>query len=78
VSAAVAIVIGGIEALGLIADQLTLRGAFWDAIGDLNDHWGALGYAIIALFAASWLGSLAVYRLKRYDDIEVRAEVTAP
>jgi high-affinity nickel-transport protein len=78
VSAAVAMVIGGIEALGLIADQLTLRGAFWDAIGDLNDHWGALGYAIIALFAASWLGSLAVYRLKRYDDIEVRAEVTAP
>ena len=73
VSALVAVVIGGIETLGLMADQLTLRGAFWDMIGDLNDNWGALGYAIIGLFAASWLGSLAIYRIKRYDEIEVTA-----
>jgi high-affinity nickel-transport protein len=78
VSAAVAIVIGGIETLGLIAHKLTLHGLFWDVIGDLNGNWGALGYAIIGLFAVSWLGSLAVYRLKRYDEIEIRAEVTAP
>jgi high-affinity nickel-transport protein len=78
VSAAVAIVIGGVETLGLLADKLTLRGAFWDAVGDLNDNWGALGYAIIGLFVASWLGALAIYRLKRYHEIEVRAEVSAP
>lgn len=77
VSAAVAIVIGGVETLGLLADKLTLRGAFWDAVGDLNDNWGALGYAIIGLFVASWLGSIAIYRLRRYDEIEVRAEVSA-
>ena len=73
VSALVAIVIGGIEALGLIADQLSLNGAFWDLIGDLNENWGALGYAIIGVFVASWLASLAIYRLKRYDEIEVIA-----
>jgi len=77
-SAAVAIVIGAIETLGLLADELTLRGAFWDAVGDLNGNWSALGYAIIGLFVASWLGSLAIYRLKRYDELEVRAEVSAP
>jgi high-affinity nickel-transport protein len=78
VSALVAIVIGGIEALGLIADQLGLQGAFWDLIGALNDNWGALGYAIIGVFVASWLASLAIYRLRRYDEIDVNPEVSAP
>ncbi|HXP77633.1 MAG TPA: HoxN/HupN/NixA family nickel/cobalt transporter [Stellaceae bacterium] len=73
VSVAVAIAIGGIETLGLIADQFGLRGAFWDLIGILNDNWGALGYAIIGIFVVSWLGSLAIYRLNRYDEIEVTA-----
>ena len=72
VSVAVAIAIGGIETLGLIADQFQLRGAFWDRVGALNGNWGTLGYVIIVLFAASWLGSFAIYRLKRYDEIEVR------
>jgi high-affinity nickel-transport protein len=72
-SAVVAIAIGGIETLGLMADRLSLQGSFWDAIGSLNDNWGMLGYAIIGVFVASWLGSLAIYRLKRYDKIEVSA-----
>jgi nickel/cobalt transporter (NiCoT) family protein len=73
ISALIAVVIGGIEALGLAADQFSLSGSFWDLIGDLNDNWSALGYGIIALFAASWFGSLVIYRLKRYDEIEVSA-----
>ncbi|HEV8016438.1 MAG TPA: HoxN/HupN/NixA family nickel/cobalt transporter [Stellaceae bacterium] len=72
VSIAVAIAIGGIETLGLIADQFNLRGAFWESIGRLNDNWGVLGYAIIGIFAASWLGSFLIYRIKRYDEIEIR------
>lgn len=72
VSVAVAIAIGGIETLGLIADQFNLRGAFWEMIGTLNDNWGMLGYVIIGLFGASWLGSFAIYRLKRYDEIDIR------
>lgn len=72
VSIVVAVAIGGIETLRLIADQLSLSGAFWDLIGDLSEHWGTLGYAIIGLFAASWLLSLAIYRIKGYDAIEVR------
>jgi high-affinity nickel-transport protein len=38
----------------------------------LNGNFGALGYLIIAIFALSWIISVAVYRLKRYDEIEVR------
>jgi high-affinity nickel-transport protein len=72
VSVIVAIVIGGIETLGLIADQLNLQGPFWDVIGKLNDNFGMLGYIIIGVFAFSWIASIAIYRLKRYDEIEVR------
>jgi high-affinity nickel-transport protein len=72
VSVVVAIVIGGIEALGLLASRLNLQGAFWDMIAGMNENFGALGYIIIGVFAFSWLASIAIYRLKRYDEIEVR------
>jgi len=40
----------------------------------LNGEFGALGYLIVALFAGSWLVSLAVYRIKGYDRLELAAE----
>jgi high-affinity nickel-transport protein len=67
VSVLVALVVGGIETLGLIGGQLQLHGAFWNAISDLNDNFGALGYGIVALFIVSWGVSFLIYRLKRYD-----------
>ena len=74
VSVIVAVLIGGIEALGLIGDQLSLSGGFWDAIGALNDNFGLLGYVIVGIFAASWLVSFAIYRARRFDEIEVASE----
>ena len=73
VSVLVAVLIGGIEALGLIADRLNLDGPFWLYVGALNDHFGTLGYLIIAIFVASCLISIAVYRLARFDRSESRA-----
>jgi high-affinity nickel-transport protein len=73
VSVLVAVLIGGIEALGLLADRLNLDGPFWLFVGTLNDHFGSLGYLIIAVFVVSWLMSVAVYRLARLDRIERRA-----
>ncbi|WP_051229117.1 HoxN/HupN/NixA family nickel/cobalt transporter [Paludibacterium yongneupense] len=70
-SIVMALVVGGIEGLGLIGDRLELKGAFWDVIGTLNAHFGAIGYAIIALFVASWALSFLVYRWLRIDAMEV-------
>ena len=74
VSVVVAVVIGGIETLGLVGDQMSLTdgGGFWGAIGALNDNFGVLGYIIIGIFVVSWLGSMAIYRAKGYGDIEVQ------
>jgi nickel/cobalt transporter (NiCoT) family protein len=67
VSVLVALVVGGIETLGLIGSQLQLHSTFWNAISGLNENFGALGYGIVALFVVSWGVSFLVYRLKGYD-----------
>jgi high-affinity nickel-transport protein len=71
VSVLVALIVGGIEVLGLIGGRLELEGPFWGFVGTLNDNFGALGYLIIAIFALSWLVSIAIYRIRRYDAIEL-------
>ena len=71
VSVLVALLIGGIEALGLLGDQLSLTGWFWDGVGALNDNFGSLGFIIIGIFVAAWIGSIIVYRYKGLDDVEV-------
>lgn len=53
VSVVVAVLISGVEGLGLLADKLSLQGPFWDLVGDMNDHFGMLGYLIIAVFVLS-------------------------
>src|SRR5213075_15400 len=66
VSIITALLIGGIEALGLLGSKLGLDGGFWRAISALNENFGTLGYLIISVFAVSWLLSVAFYSLKRY------------
>ncbi len=76
VSVIVALVVGGIEALGLLAGQLRLSGMFWDTVRKLNENFGTLGYFIIGLFALSWIVSIAFYKWRRFDELEVQAEVS--
>jgi high-affinity nickel-transport protein len=71
VSVIAALLVGGIEVLGLIADKLDLAGGFWEVVGELNDNVGTIGYLIVGVFAAGWLISTVIYRFKRYDEIEV-------
>jgi high-affinity nickel-transport protein len=77
VSVIVAFVVGGIEALGLLAEQFHLKGLVWDAMTKLNDNFGTLGYLIVALFAVSWLVSIAFYKWRRFDDLEVVRETSS-
>ena len=71
VSVLVAVLIGGIEALGLLGDQFEFKGRFWDAVGALNDNFNTLGFVIVGLFVVTWIGSVVVYRYKGLDEIEV-------
>ncbi|MFT3967046.1 MAG: HoxN/HupN/NixA family nickel/cobalt transporter [Sphingobium sp.] len=73
VSAMVAIVIGGIETVALLADKLGLEGGLWSLATDLGEHFNSIGFAIIGLFAICWIASWLIYRWKRFDEIEVAA-----
>jgi high-affinity nickel-transport protein len=74
VSVAVALIVGGVEALGLIGGQAGLQGSFWDFVARLNDNFGMLGYCIVGIFALSWIVSIAVYKLQGFDEIELQTE----
>ena len=71
VSVVVALLIGGVQALGLIAEKLALSGGVWDWIAMLNEQFGALGYLIIGLFILSWIISVAIYRYRGYDRLQI-------
>lgn len=68
-SVIVAIFIGGIEALGLLAGKLGLDGRVWSFIASLNEDLANFGYAVVGIFALSWIGSMLIYRIKGYDDV---------
>ena len=73
VSVVVALAVGGIEALGLLASEFHLTGGMWGWVGKLNENFGVLGYCIIGLFAGSWILSIAIYKWRRFDDLELVA-----
>jgi len=70
ISIVVALLVGSIEALSLIAVQLSLKGGPWDQLVDLSNNFGALGFAIIGLFIVSWAGSTLIYKWRRYDELD--------
>ena len=73
VSVLVALLVGGVEVLGLVGEEFRLRGFLWTMVEALNGHFGAMGAATIALFAATWAVSALIFRWKRYDRIEAAA-----
>jgi high-affinity nickel-transport protein len=72
VSVIVAILIGGIEALGLIGEQMDLKGGVWDGVATLNENFNNLGFAIIGIFLIAWALSYLIYKAKHLDEFEVR------
>ncbi|WP_037918568.1 Nickel transporter NicT [Actinacidiphila yeochonensis] len=66
-SVAVALIIGTVELLGLVADKAHLHGAFWDWVGGLDLN--TVGYVIVGLFILTWAVALMVWK---YGDIEAK------
>lgn len=78
ISVLVAVLVGGIEVLGLAGRAFALDGPFWAMVALLNDNFGALGVAIIGLVIFSWVLSALVYRLKGFDSMDAAASVGGP
>lgn len=73
ISVLVALIIGGLETLSIIGGQLHLSGPIWDFIGGVTSgsNFGWIGAGIIGIFILSWAISTVIYRVNKYDDLEV-------
>jgi nickel/cobalt transporter (NiCoT) family protein len=65
-SVAVALIIGGVELLSLLADKAGLTGGFWRWIAGVDLDY--VGYAVVALFVVTWAVALAVWRFGRIEE----------
>lgn len=72
-SVAVALLIGGIEALGLIGDRLGLSGGIWGLVDRLAESLANIGFVVVALFALAWLVSVVLYRRMFVGDARLSA-----
>lgn len=74
ISVLVAVVVGGVEVLQVLSSQLHLSGPVWDFINNTLDL-GNIGFFIVAILVLSWIISTIVYRVKKYEDIEVTSSM---
>jgi high-affinity nickel-transport protein len=65
-SVAVALVIGTIEIVGLLAQKLNAQGSFWAWWENININ--TLGFIIVGMFVATWAIALAIWRLGRIEE----------
>jgi high-affinity nickel-transport protein len=65
-SVIVALVIGTVELLGLLSQQLNINGRFWADMqnADIN----TLGFVIVGLFVATWVIALLIWRFGRIEE----------
>jgi high-affinity nickel-transport protein len=66
ISVAVALLIGTIELIGVVADQAEISSGPLRVIADIPLDYA--GYAIVALFLGSWIVALAVWRFGRIEE----------
>ena len=78
ISVIVAVLIGGIETLSIIQGQLNLTGGIWSLVGNLSNSLGMVGVGIVIVFVLSWGVSTIIYRVNRYDEIEVARTPSPP
>jgi high-affinity nickel-transport protein len=65
-SVAVALIIGTVELVSILADKLDIKSGPLAVIGGLDLNY--VGYVIVGLFVVTWIVALAVWRVARIED----------
>jgi high-affinity nickel-transport protein len=66
ISVLVALAIGSAELIQVVATEMNLTGEFWGWLNNLDFE--TIGYGIIGIFLVTWLVSLAVWKIRRFDE----------
>jgi high-affinity nickel-transport protein len=64
-SIAVALIVGTVELLSVFAEKLSLSGGIWGVVSGLDLN--TVGFAIVGLFALTWVVAVAIWRLGRIE-----------
>ncbi len=70
VSFVIALLIGSLEALNVLASRLHLDTGVWAHLNALGENSTLVGYGILGLMVASWLASIVVYRVAGFDQLD--------
>jgi high-affinity nickel-transport protein len=70
VSFLIALGIGLLEALGVLAARFGWEGGVWDYVNLLNENSGLVGYVVIGLLLGSWAASVIAYRVWGLDRVD--------
>jgi len=65
------LLIGGIEALSLIAERMGRAGGVLDLVVALNENLTNFGFVIVGVFILAWIASTLIYKMKHYARLEV-------
>ncbi|MBM7416062.1 MULTISPECIES: HoxN/HupN/NixA family nickel/cobalt transporter [Nocardiaceae] len=72
-----ALVVGTVQILSLLGEELGLSGGIWDAVAAVDLT--LAGQIVVVVFVAVWIGSIVYYKAARIDDrFERAARKTSP
>ena len=54
----------------MVGDLFGLASPFWQVIAALNEHFGMIGYLIIAIDVVSWPAAAVIYRMHGYSRVK--------
>ncbi len=60
-----ALLVGGIELIGLLAEKTGITSGPLAAVADLDLN--QVGYGIVALFVVTWVAAVTIWRVGRID-----------
>jgi high-affinity nickel-transport protein len=65
-SVAIALLVGMVELLGVLAGRFGWHGAFFDVLDSLNFQ--NMGYVIVAMFVVTWATSVIIWKTRRIEE----------
>jgi high-affinity nickel-transport protein len=73
ISILVALAIGTVELLQVMATELGLTGPWWQWLGGLDFE--TIGFVIIIIFLVSWFVSVVIWKSKRLDQVQLHVRL---
>jgi nickel/cobalt transporter (NiCoT) family protein len=66
VSVFIALCVGSVELLQIIAKKFNLNAGFWGWLNSLDFE--TMGYGIVALFLVAWIGAYTIWKVRRVEE----------